>query len=341
MNFSVVNLEIARKRRRLSYKQLADAAGISPEQLSRIKNGKHFPEPCTVWALSKALDYPEEFLRSNDNEEIPSDIVSFRSLKAMTARERDAALSAASIAQLCSGWLDQNFSLPELRFPEFQPGLDSESSAKLLRHYWALGEQPIGNIVHLMESRGVRVFSLSENTKNVDAFSFWKSGKPYVFLNSFKTTERSRFDAAHELGHLVMHRHGGPQNHRESETEADEFGSAFLMPARDVRAHIPRVQSLDQLVKLKKRWGVSVYAVIVRTHRLQITREWQYRNLMIQARKRFGSTEPDALPPHKSSLWVSVLRSLWAERRTRDFIAMQNHLPSEEVSSLLFGLTEE
>src|SRR3546814_6566541 len=50
-----------------------------------------------------------------------------------------------------------------------------------------------------------------EDTKNVDAFSCWRNGQPFVFLNTFKSAERSRFDAAHELAHLVLHRHGGPQ----------------------------------------------------------------------------------------------------------------------------------
>jgi Zn-dependent peptidase ImmA (M78 family) len=341
MNFSTTNLEIARKRRRLTYKDLAERARITPEALSRIKNGKHFPEPETVRALSHALQYPEEFLRASDLDTVSAEAVSFRSLKAMTARERDAALSAASIAQICSEWLEHNFTLPRVDFPELEPGTNPEAAAKALRQHWALGERPIGNIVHLMESKGVKVFSLSEATKSVDAFSFWLDETPFVFLNSFKTTERSRFDAAHELGHLVMHRHGGSQSHREAETEADAFGSAFLMPPNDVRAHLPIVRSVDHLVRTKKRWGVSVQALIVRSHRLGIARDWQYRNLIIEARKRFGSTEPDPLPRHKSRLWVSVLQQMWHERKTRDFIAQENNLPPEEVSSLLFGLTEE
>jgi Zn-dependent peptidase ImmA (M78 family) len=97
------------------------------------------------------------------------------------------------------------------------------------------------------------VFSLAENTKNVDAFSCWRNGEPYVFLNTFKTTERSRFDAAHELGHLVLHKHGGPKQGRSAEHEAHLFAASFLMPEDDVLATIPYVVGLDGIVRSKGR----------------------------------------------------------------------------------------
>ncbi|WP_261371327.1 ImmA/IrrE family metallo-endopeptidase [Yersinia frederiksenii] len=60
-------------------------------------------------------------------------------------------------------------------------------------------------MVHLIEPKGVKVFSLAENCVEVDAFSFWTNRKPFVLLNTIKTSERSRFDATHQLGHLVLH----------------------------------------------------------------------------------------------------------------------------------------
>ncbi|MBK8210507.1 MAG: ImmA/IrrE family metallo-endopeptidase [Rhodospirillales bacterium] len=41
----------------------------------------------------------------------------------------------------------------------------------------------------------------------VSAFSFWEGGHPFIFLGADKqSAARSRFDAAHELGHLILHR---------------------------------------------------------------------------------------------------------------------------------------
>lgn len=80
-----------------------------------------------------------------------------------------------------------------------------------IRNHWGIGERPIGNMVHLLEAKGVRVFSLTERSRRIDAYSLWLEGIPFVFLNTMKTAEHGRTDAAHELGHLLMHRHGAPR----------------------------------------------------------------------------------------------------------------------------------
>ena len=76
---------------------------------------------------------------------------------------------------------------------------DPEIASYLVRQAWGIGERPIGNLMGLLETKGLRIFSLSENTASVNAFSFWRDDKPYVFLNNFKTAESSIFDSAHEL----------------------------------------------------------------------------------------------------------------------------------------------
>src|ERR1700742_2303507 len=148
-------------------------------------------------------------------------------------------------------------------------------------------------MIKLLESKGVRVFSLAENTKTVDAFSSWRNEIPYIFLNTFKSAERSRMDAAHELGHLVLHKHGGPRQGRDAEAEANSFASSFLMPQADVRSRLPFVAKLDDLVVAKKRWGVSVAALAYRLHKLGVLSAWQYRTFCIQINQRgFATKEP-------------------------------------------------
>ena len=85
----------------------------------------------------------------------------------------------------------------------------------------------------------------------VDAFSMWRQETPFVFLNTQKSAERTRFDAAHELGHLVLHRHGSPQG-QDAEREANAFASAFLMPRASVLANAPRMATLDHLIPAEK-----------------------------------------------------------------------------------------
>jgi Zn-dependent peptidase ImmA (M78 family) len=192
-------------------------------------------------------------------------------------------------------------------------------------------------MVHLLEAKGVRVFALAENTKAVDAFSLWRRDQPYVFLNTMKTAERSRFDAAHELCHLIRHRHGGPRG-RKAEEEADRFASSFLMPSADVKAIAPRVSTLNQIIELKRRWGVSMLAMIYRLHKLGSITDWQYRTFCIQASERGRDYEPNGMAREGSAVWQKVLTVLWAERRTKAHIAETLSIPLSEIENLLFGL---
>lgn len=339
--FNVTRLELARKRRRLTAKSLAEAASISPVTLSRITNGQQIADESTVDALIGALGFPREFFFQDDVDAIDSTAASFRSLTAITAREREAALAAGSLAFEMADWVAERYNLPDAEILDLSQERDPAAAARAVRQSWAIGERPIASMVKLLEAKGVRVFSLAENTKNVDAFSCWRNGIPYVFLNTFKTAERSRFDAAHELAHLVLHKHGGPQQGRQAEWEAQRFASAFLMPEDDVRASLPRVSNLQQIVKAKSRWGVSASALAYRLHKLGMLTDWQYRTFAIQINRNYGTSEPNGLPPERSSVWHAVLTDLWKTGMSRNQLASVLKLPHDEVENLLFGLAGE
>jgi len=336
--FNVERLELARKRRRHTAKSLAERADVAPVTLSRIVNRQQIADETTVEKLIRALNFPRPFFFKDDIDPIDATSASFRSLSAMTARERDAALSAGSLAYELTDWVKVRFNLPEADILDLSHERDPAAAARMLRQYWSIGEKPIGNMIKLLEAKGIRVFSLAEDTRNVDAFSCWRNSEPYIFLNTFKSAERSRFDAAHELGHLALHKHGGPQQGRSAELEAHAFASSFLMPRDDVLATIPFVTSLKQVVREKKRWGVSVAALAHRLHRLHVLTDWQYRTFCIQMNRSFGVNEPDGLPAERSSLWHMVLTDLWKDGVTRRHIAADLSIPDEEMENLLFGL---
>jgi Zn-dependent peptidase ImmA (M78 family)/DNA-binding XRE family transcriptional regulator len=338
--FNPVRLSIARKRRRLTREGFAALIGLSPHQMGRLEKGLHTPLPETMNEIVKQTGFPAEFFFGGDVDELPVKAASFRSLTGMTGKERDAALAAGSLAYLLSDWVADRFNLPPVDLLNLSYEKDPAKAALTLRQAWNLGEQPVSNMVKLLESKGVRVFSLSENTKNVDAFSCWRNDTPYIFLNTFKSTERSRLDAAHELAHLVMHKHGGPEG-RQAEHEANAFASAFLMPEQDVRSRIPFAHAItiNQLVKAKKRWGVSVAALVFRLHKLGLITDHRYRSLYIEiAKADYRINEPNALPREESVVWKKVFTELWSEKITKADIANALHLPFSEIENLVFGL---
>lgn len=339
--FNIKRLELARKRRRYTAKILAEKANVAPVTLSRIVNGSQVPDDETINKIISALKYPSEFFFRDDIDPIDASAASFRSLKAMKSLERDAALAAGELAYEMADWVRRKFNLPSADLLDLGAENDPASAARLIRQKWAIGERPIGGMVKLLESKGVRVFSLAENTKNVDAFSCWRGDEPYIFLNTFKSTERSRFDAAHELGHLVLHKHGGARQGRSAEQEAHLFAASFLMPREDVIATIPFVTSLKQIVKAKARWGVSVAALAYRLHKLGLISDWQYRTFCIRINQEFGISEPNGLAPERSSVWQMILTELWREGVTKNHIAKEIAVPADEMENLLFGLTGE
>lgn len=338
--FNPQRLILGRKRRKLTARALASAIGVSPITISRLENGVNEPEDETVEELARALNFPKGFFFAEEIDELPAEAASFRSLSSMTAKERNAALSAGAIAYLFHDWVAERFNLPPNDVPESRGDATPEAAAQIVRANWGMGEQPVSSMVKLLESKGVRVFSLCEETNNVDAFSCWRGEQPFVFLNTFKSTERSRFDAAHELGHLVMHKHGAPQDSRQAESEADRFASAFLMPADDVMSRIRHVTDLDSLIHAKKRWGVSVAALNYRLHKLRIVSEWQNRSLNVEMSSRgYRRREPEGLVPEMSALWPRIFTALWRERVTRQQIAAELHVPVSELDTILFRLT--
>ena len=337
--FNPARLSLARRRRKLTKKALAEALTVDQKTIIRYESGEIVPPDDSLEAIAACLSFPVPFFFGMDLDEPQSEAASFRSLSTMPARDRDAALAAGALAFLLSDWVTARFSLPEHDLVEFKEDSEPEMAAGLLRQKWGLGERPIRNVVHLLEAKGIKVFSLAENTRTVDAFSMWRHDKPYVFLNTAKTAERSRFDAAHELGHLVLHKHGGPQGGRIAEDQANQFASAFLMPQADVRAQLPRVYYINEIIEAKKRWGVSAAALNYRHHKLGTTSEWQYRRFCIQLNERFGQSEPHGMDRELSAVWEKVFSALRDDGINKHDIADQLNLPVFEIENLVFRLS--
>jgi len=340
--FNRKRLGLARKRRKMSCKALAEKAGISPITISRLENGDNEPDESTIKNLSVALDYPEGFFFEETLDEISVNSVSFRSLKRMSAKEREAAISAGEIGLDIMRWVDERFNLPEQDLIDFSSETNPDVASRLLRDHWGIGDKPIANLLKLFESKGIRVFSLTENTRTVDAYSFWLDETPFMFLNTIKTAERSIFDSSHELAHLVLHKHAGPKASISAEREADQFASSFLMPENDVKAIMPKFITTDIVINYKKRWKVSAMALAYRLNKLGMLSEWRYKSTCIELSKRgYRSGEPVGINREVSTIWKKIISNLWADKKTIEEMAKSLHLPVEEIQELIFSLISE
>lgn len=340
--FNPTRLALARKRRGRTKNDLSRLTGISLRSLTAYEseNGTQQPTPLSLGRLANALNFPSEFFLGPDLEGPPTEGASYRALSRMTARQQSQAEASAALALLFSDWIEERFDLPSPEdFPQFD--LESpEAAAEAVRAEWGLGERPVRNMIHLLEAHGVRVFSLAEESAEVDAFSFWRHGRvPYVFLNTMKTAEHSRMDAAHELGHLVLHwGHDAPKG-RPAEHEASRFASAFLMPQGSVLAGALPGAGLGQLIQMKRKWRVSVSALVVRMHQLGLLSDWQYRSLFIEIGQRgYRTSEPNGIERETSQVLAKVFQALREAHVTKTELARQLRIRPEELNKSVFGL---
>ncbi len=194
-------------------------------------------------------------------------------------------------------------------------------------------------MVHLLEAHGVRVFSLAPDYAEVDAFSFFYDDLPFVFLNTMKSAERGRFDAAHELGHLILHGQGCDLVKTQVEQEANEFASAFLMPRESVVAHMPASPLIDQIIVGKKIWNVAALALTYRLHDIGMLSDWHYRIACLElGRRGYRIGEPDGLPRETSQLLAKVFNSLRRKGVTTADIAHELRIDPNELNGYVFGL---
>ena len=334
--FSPSRVELARKRRGLSKTTLAYKANVGRERIHRFLNGTQVPSLRELESIAFVLKFPVSFFYRNEIDEPTS--ATFRSMSSMTAPERDSALAAGALSVELSQWIDERYKLPEpdiLDLRDYPPA----HAAAALRARWGIGERPIGNMIHLLESKGVRIFSLVEKCRRVDAFSLWFHRIPFVFLNTIKTGEHSRTDAAHELGHLVMHRHG-LQKGRSIEKEAQQFAGAFLIPAGSARANIGilRAPTMSKLVEMKHRWKVSVSLLAYRLHELKLISDYYYRRICIEISKYGRRREPEGIERETSHILALVFEDLRKMGKRKADVATELDLSTKEIDSLIFGL---
>ena len=335
--FSPSRLRVARKRRGLNKTQLAERIGVDLRSVTGYERGDYEPSGDTLGRIAVALRFPAAFFAGADLHEPTNRTASFRSMARMAASRREAALASGALAFLLNDWIEARFALPQPDLLDLREE-DPETAAMVLRQHWLLGEKPIRNVVHLLESKGVRVYSMAEDTAEVDAFSLWREATPFVFLNTQKSAERSRFDAAHELGHLVLHRHDEPRG-REAEQEANRFASAFLMPRGSVLAHAPMMPTLETLIRLKHHWIVSVGALAYRLQALGLLSEWNYRGLCIDMGQRgYRTAEPEGAQREMSLVIPKIFAALRDDGMTKADVAAALHIEPDELDRLVFGL---
>ena len=337
---------MARELRGLTQVQLAREVGsVTSASVSQFENGHARPAASTLRRLSVALRVPLSFFVTPARLPVQEHVGAFfRSLRSTSPRDRQQALAYVRLARELTLELEKFVTLPDLTLPRIPvDSVEIEEIATQVRDHWEVPIGPIKNMARLLERNGIVVIRFRVSIDKVDAFCVDFPDRPVVVLGADKGLRgRSRFDAAHELGHLVMHG-AGQVGDKATERQANEFAAAFLMPASDIKSELPSRLDWPTFIRLKAKWHVSIAALLVRAKTLGVMDEHTYAQAWKALSVRgWRKMEPGNLG--NPEVPVLLQRALELMERTGlsfdDFIS-QSGLPEADIRTLLNNDTDE
>ncbi|MDP3985025.1 MAG: ImmA/IrrE family metallo-endopeptidase, partial [Acidimicrobiia bacterium] len=295
-------------------------------------------------SLADTLRFPVGYFGNDLADSQPDTPAFFRSLRSTSVQDRKHARAYVELVREFVLSLEREVELPPNSVPRYPFDPESrdlkmvDTIAAATREEFGLDEYgPIPNVVASIETRGVVVTRTHFDTEKVDAFSVAYEDRPVLVLCSDKNLfDRSRFDAAHELGHLVMHFTGYPDI-KEIEQQAHRFAASFLMPEQGIGEELPTRADWAQLVALKRRWGVSIGALLKRAETLnRMTPERYVQALKTMSARGWRTHEPAPLgPPESPRLLHEAIRILEEDGFTIEDLADRASLPREEVANII------
>lgn len=359
--FNGANIRRALEARGISAVALAELIGVTKSAISHYEHGTKIPHPDTQTKIGRALNLPVSFFyQPTLSEEIPK--IYFRSLAAATKTARTKEVRRFQWHVMVTEFVRRFAELPYVEIPDLDisvnPGHitfdEIELYALEIRRAWGLGVEPISDVVELLESKGIVLARCRFDNDSLDAYSSWANDGPHIILGDDKDAAvRSRFDAVHELAHLVLHKSLDTKvlNDRTTlrlvETQAHCFAGAFLLPDTSFSSDF-FIPTLDSLLSLKLRWKVSVAAMIMRSLALGLISEEQQKRLMIgRARRGWLKREPydDDIPVERPALLKTALElGLMHGRTSRSAIrAMLPFAPTdiEQLAGLPYGFLSD
>lgn len=323
----------ARLVKQWSRAELARELGVTGQSIGYYETGERRPDMTTLLRLSEKLEQPVTFfLKPTLPLKGEAGTRFFRSVGGKSLKLNQALDVKTKWLWELVEFMSRHVNLRHVDLPMFDgpaSGSDHytlseiESLAESTRRHFGLGDGPIANMVALLETQGVVVtrFETRFETRDgkIDAFSCWIGHRPYVMLGSDKkSSARSRYDAAHELGHLLMHRNIAQADLIDRETlhrierEANAFAGAFLLP-RDRLLQEFYSTRLSHLEGLKRRWRVSMQAIAHRAKDVGAIDEYQFILFRKQmAAKKWLSSEPldDVIAMEQPAFLLKAWRQL-------------------------------
>ncbi len=306
MNFNGDRLRIARLYRNMTISDLDEKISVTKQAISQYEKGIITPKPEVLFQLVSVLGFPLAFFTEDDNRITKIENTFFRALLSAKTLDLNTQEVKTEIIVRLYNFLNGYLNFPKLNLPniDYSKVLDIEEVALMLRGFWGLNNDPIVNMVGLLERQGIIVSSFATASTKIDAFTqVHNVNNQHQFCvvlgNDKQSMVRRNFDAAHELGHIILHsqliniRELSNEEFKKIESEANQFAASFLLPKNAFFADLVNPTNLEAYLELKKKWRVSVSAMVMRTKQLGRINSLQYQNLMkLISYKKWRKGEP-------------------------------------------------
>ena len=269
------NLRRIRMKKQLSQAGLAERMGVTSQTVYKLEKGELNATTEMIMKLKQAGLSIEELL---DEDAVKNggiadlEIVEprFRKGERFTNEEKDS-IKKDTIQRLIKLTQLENITGRKIKFKnpiEKLQGLKSkeqvESAAKEVRKKWQIFDNPIQNVISLLEIKGIRVLEI-KSYEDFDGMAAWYFDMPVIVLNyDAPEVTRKRFTALHELGHLIL-KLDESLDYEKIENLCDVFASTMLMPKELIIWEVGNKSRLtnDELKRLKSKYGISFQAILV------------------------------------------------------------------------------
>lgn len=293
------NLKFARLYRGLSMEQLGEKIGKSKQIISQYESTEDQQQPPFDIAvkISEELKFPIAFFYENCNAKIERINTYFRALLSSNKKDKIVQENKATVIIEIYRFLEKYIEFPTLNIPKIEKSdletRNLKNITQTIRESWNLSDGPIADIVNVLEMNGFIVSSINTNTMDIDAFTQYirLDGEKYFCIVVGKEKEsfaRRQFSIAHELAHVILHNTNldvenlSREEFRSMEREADKFAAELLLPFESFRKDLIYPTNLKFYEELKKKWKVSILAMLMRAAELKVITQNQLQYLIKQ-----------------------------------------------------------
>ncbi|HHT9113025.1 MAG: ImmA/IrrE family metallo-endopeptidase [Planctomycetes bacterium] len=300
-------LQWARESARMSLETAAAKVSIAPEKLSEWEAGSGQPTIKQAETLAKAYKRPFAIFFL---PEAPRDFTPLQDFRKKTAKP----LGTASVfiireIQQKQAWIRDVFennnesSLPfvgrfSIQDDPVKVANDILDTLQINKDNYSIPfDGPINKWIYKAESRGIFISKtsfihtrLKLDSEEIQGFTIADPYAPFVFINSKDWKTSQLFTLVHELAHIWIAESGisneiEPElKHKEKlhpvELFCNEVAANALMPMEEMQSLDAAVfNSLNGVLKISQKLGVSSFAFLFRALKLQIITLDKYRKL--------------------------------------------------------------